>query len=557
MSSTEKYVQDLFLNVKTNHPITVVYTDDPNETLALTRSSIPALRAATDRVYYWSSRKGWQNVTDTKKSFAQHIANPVPVKITKEELKKTPLSFAFGSPEEVEAKYPVFIMSLFSVQFKKDVMTLMQELRDFDYMVRNNVNGTYRLIVVANKSFEIPDDYENIFGVVHHQLPTRDELRSMYQENFLKDYIGGLLAKIYDGDFSAVQNNFEALEDYVVNTLSGLTTRQSKLILMKATSKNHTRQGDVITAIDFDGWKTFIYEEKFREISKSGAIKLMKPVPIDEVGGLHLLTDWVRQRKKAFSPEARAAGVKRPKGMALIGPSGTGKSYVAEATAGILEWPCVGLNLSSIFNKFVGESENNMELIKHQIEAMAPAVVYIDEIDKVFSSEAGGSSGGDSGVTSRVLGKLLSWIQDTKEDLFFVVTANRAHKIPAELLRKGRFDEIWSVTFPTPSERKEILNIHLKKRGYSLKNINKAVEQSQGFSSAELEHVVNEAVVQAFVNETALSEKHLLEQIEETNPISEAFAEDIGRMAEWAKQHARPSSVAEKIDNSQLESAGI
>lgn len=551
-SSTDRYVKDLFLNVRTNHPITVVYTDDPNETISLTKAAIPAIRDKTDKVYYWSPRHNWTDISDTQKSFAQLIANPVLVKVP-DNLKKTPLGWAFGSPEEIKSKYPIFIMSLLTVQFKKDVMALMQELRDFDYMVRNSVNSTYRLIIIANKSFDIPDDYENIFSVVNHSLPTRDELRQTYEQSFLIEYIDGMLAKIYEGDFQSVRKTFEDLKEYSVNTLAGLTERQAKLILFKATSRNHTRKGSVITAIDFEGWKKFLYDEKFKEISKSGAIKLMDPVPIDEVGGFNLLKDWLIQRKKAFTPEARTAGVKKPKGMALIGPSGTGKSYIAEATAGILDWPCIGLNISALFNKYVGESENNVESIKAQIEAMAPAVVYIDEIDKIFGSETGGRSGGDSGVTARVLGRFLSWIQDTQADLFFVVTANRAHNIPPELLRKGRFDEIWSVTFPTSTERKEIINIHLKKRGYSLKNINKAIAATDKFSSSELEYVVNEAICQAFVKEEELDEGHLLAEVAATNPLSASFAREIALMQEWAETHARPASVKEEVKREKLE----
>jgi AAA+ superfamily predicted ATPase len=546
-TATERYVKDLVLNVRTNHPITVVYTDDPNETIGLTRDSMKAIRNTTDKILYWSSRVGWSDISDAGKSFAQLLANPVKVVPPTDDLKKTPLAFTFASPEALKARFPVFIVSLLSVQFKKDVMAIMQELRDFDYMVRNNQNNTYRLIIVANKSFEIPPDYENIFGIVNHSLPTKQELRALYNQDFLSEYIDGILKDIYSGDYKALRSQFEAEEDYAVNTLTGLTERQVKLILFKGLSKNHIKStdGKKIISVDVAGFKDFLYDAKFAEISKSGVLNLMQPIPMDQVGGLENLKNWLSERSKAFTPEALARGIKRPKGMVLVGPSGTGKSWVAKATSGVLKFPCIQVNLSSIFSKWVGESESNIEQMKATIESMAPAVVFMDEIDKVFASEARGSAG-DSGVTARVLGKLLTWIQDTEADLFFVVTANRVQNIPSELMRKGRFDEIWCVTFPTEKERKEIINIHLKKIGVTLKNIDAAIAATEDYSAAELEHIVAEANMQSFVRNEALTAKHLVEQAKNTNPISIAFKEDISFMKQWAEKHARKASVTEE-----------
>jgi ATP-dependent 26S proteasome regulatory subunit len=546
IESTESLLDELTLNIRTNHPVSIIYTDDPVNTVDLVKSAIPRIRDSTDKILYWSPRNAWTDITPKDKSLAELIGNPTKIKVP-DELSKTPLSYIFGSPDKIGARAPVFIMSLLSVQFKKDVMTIMQELRDFDFMVRNNVNNTYRLIVVANKSFEVPQDYENIFGIINHKLPTKAELRQTYRARFVQDYLDDLVKKVYDGDYPALRQQFVDLEDYVVNTLSGITERQFRLILFKAVSKNHTKKGKLVVEVDLEGFKTFLYEKKFEEVARSGIINLMKPIPMEKVGGLDNIKKWLVERKKAFTPEALEKGIKKPKGMCLVGPSGTGKSYIASATAGVLEFPCIQLNLSSIFNKYVGESESNMENMKMVIESMAPCVVFIDEIDKVFAGENRGSSG-DSGVTSRILGKLLTWIQDTQSELFFVVTANRIQNIPAELLRKGRFDEIWAVTFPTSKERKAILDIHLKNRGYELKNINKAVTESSNFSSAELEHVVAEAILQAFYNDEKLSEKHLIDQIEATNPIADAFAQDIAYMKEWAEKHARPASIPEKYE---------
>lgn len=546
-SSVDKLVRELVLNVRINHPVTIVYTDDPNETVSLVKDAIPKIRDSTDKIFYWSPRLSWTDITD-KKEFAQQLANPVTIKLA-EHLKKTPLSFCFGSREELKGSAPVFVMSLLSVQFKKDVMMIMQELRDFDYMVRNDVNSTYRLVIIANKSFEIPNDYENLFGVIEHKLPTKDELRAVYQQEFLEGYVDDILQDVLVNakDFPQVRKDFEELEEYAVNTLSGLPERQVKITLFKAVSKNAVKKGKLVESIDMEGFKKYLYEYKFEEISKSGVLSLMQPIAMEKVGGLQYLKNWLQERKRAFSPEAKAKGIKAPKGMALVGPSGTGKSYVAKATAGVLKFPCIQMNLSSIFNKFVGESESNMEAVKATIEAMAPAVVFIDEIDKVFAGQNGGSQG-DSGVTARILGKLLTWIQETEAELFFVVTANRVQNIPAELLRKGRFDEVWCVTFPTEDERREILQIHLTQRGYKLKDIQAAVEASDDYSSAELEHVVAESILKAFVEGKTLTQEHIVAEMKTINPIAKAFAEDIAFMRQWADKHARAASPKVNYD---------
>jgi hypothetical protein len=211
-NSTQNFINELTLNIRTNHPVSIVYTDDPPDTIAIAKSAIPKIRDQTDKILYWSARGGWQDITKRDKSFADLIGNPDKVKVP-ESLSKTPLSYVFGSPEEIKAKAPVFIMSMLTVQFKKDVMAVMQELRDFDYMVRNGVNKTYRLIVVANKSFEIPQDYDNIFGVINHKLPIKDELRAVYKEGFLQDYLDDIVKDIYDGDFVALRKKFEDEED--------------------------------------------------------------------------------------------------------------------------------------------------------------------------------------------------------------------------------------------------------------------------------------------------------------------------------------------------------
>lgn len=237
-TSTEKFVKDVMMNVKANHPVTVVYSDDPNDTLSLLKSAIPIIRDKTDRVYYWTAINRWTDITAKDKSLAELIAQPVKVTLSAEQ-SKTPLSFCFSAPETIkQARNPIFVISLLSQQFKNENIGMLQELRDFDYLARNGVNDTYRIVILANRSFEIPSDYENIFGVVHHDHPTLEELGAVYDTDFMQEYVEKVLCTIYTGKAVELVKTFTNLRTYAVNTLNGLSARQFRLILYKAVSQS-------------------------------------------------------------------------------------------------------------------------------------------------------------------------------------------------------------------------------------------------------------------------------------------------------------------------------
>lgn len=545
-TSTEKFIADVTLNVRANHPVTIVYTDDPNDTLQLLKASSHIIRGKTDGLFYWTSTARWTDISVKDRTLADLIANPI--KITPAgDAAKTPLSFCFAAPEVVKAKAPVFVMSLLSSQFKNDNIGILQELRDFDYITRNGVNDSYRIVILANNSFEIPPDYENIFGVVRHEAPSTEELGTVYDDDFMIDYIEKVLCTAYEGKAEDLVQNFKNLKAYSVNTLNGLTGRQFKLILYKAVSQSVIRENGTITGVDFDKFKDFVYNKKFEELSRTGILNLLKPTPMSQVGGFQPLKNWLEERKWAFGDDAKAAKVDAPKGMALLGPPGTGKTWIARATADTLQFPCIQFNIDEVFNRFVGESENKMKQALQTIEAMSPCVLFVDEIDKVFASMAGGGGGSDSGVTARVFGKFLSWLQDNKSDIFVIVTANRIQNIPSEFLRKGRLDEIWCVDFPTSKERGEIINIHLAKRDVKIKDLKEIIDATENYSSAELEYIVKESFTQAAFRKEKLGVKHMLEEKGRIVPTSVAFAEDIELMRSWAKTHARMASEPETM----------
>lgn len=546
MTSTEKFVKEVMMNVKANHPVTIVYSEDPNETIALIKSAMPIIRDKTDKMFYWSPTKLWTDISPADRSFAELIANPIQISLTGEAA-ATPLSACFQSPELLKCKNPVFIVSLLSSGMKNGEIRTLQQLRDFDYMVRNGVNDTYRLILVANKSFEVPMDYENIFGVVRHEDPTIKELGDVYDTFFVGDYIEKVVCQVYTGKAEKLVEEFKALKDFSVNTLNGLSSRQLKLILCKAVANAVQKNADgMVVSVDIEKYKDFVYQKKFEELSRTGILKLLKPTPMSQVGGFEVLKTWLEERKWAFTEEAAKLKVDVPKGAALIGPPGTGKTWIARATADALQFPCIQFSASSVFNKYVGDSEKNMDSALQVIESMAPCVLFVDEIDKVFAGSAGGSST-DGGVTSRVLGKLLTWMQDNDKNIFLIVTANRVQNVPSEFLRKGRLDELWCVTFPNTTERREIFDIHIKKRGYEVKITDALLSATDDYSSSELEYIVKEAVIQAGFRKEKLTEAHLVEQANLIVPSSQAFSEDIAYMKTWAQNNARMASKADVL----------
>lgn len=279
-------------------------------------------------------------------------------------------------------------------------------------------------------------------------------------------------------------------------------------------------------------------------VRQSEILELTHPESIDSVGGMQRLKEWLQARSYCYSEQAKEFGVDPPKGMVLVGVPGTGKSLCAKATASILGVPLVRLDFGRVFSRYVGDSESRVRDALKMVESMAPVVLFSDEIDKGLGNSEGG---GDSGVASRVLGTFLTWLQECKAPVFVVVTANRVRGLPPELLRRGRFDQIWSVTMPDADERREVLDIHLRARQRSLEDfteedIEKFVAASEGYVPAEIESAVKDGIVIAFNDDSAegLEMRHLLSALEELVPMSKSHKEQIDQIISWAAGNATP-----------------
>jgi SpoVK/Ycf46/Vps4 family AAA+-type ATPase len=280
--------------------------------------------------------------------------------------------------------------------------------------------------------------------------------------------------------------------------------------------------------------------EKRAVIKKTGVLEFYEPdAGMGDVGGMDAMKTWLKKRLRAFSNEAREFGLPQPKGMLLIGVQGCGKSLTAKAISALWKLPLLRLDVGSLFGGLVGESEANARHALEVAEAVSPCILWIDEIEKSLAGvQSSGST--DSGTTARVFSTILTWMNEKKAPVFVMATANRVQDLPPELMRKGRFDEIFFVDLPAFTERKEILSIHLKRRGRNPDEFDlcSVAHQTKGFSGAELEQLIIAGLYDAFYAERDLNQDDLLHAAAETVPLSTTMAEHVEYLRDWCNGRA-------------------
>jgi SpoVK/Ycf46/Vps4 family AAA+-type ATPase len=299
-----------------------------------------------------------------------------------------------------------------------------------------------------------------------------------------------------------------------------------------------------------------ISQQKRDIIRKSGLLDWIDDkIDMNDVGGLEALKHWLDKRREAFSQEAVDYGLpSNPKGILLVGIQGAGKSLFAKAISSFWNFPLLRLDMGKVFSGLVGSSEQNMRQVFKIAESVAPCILWCDEIDKGMSGSKG-SSISDSGTTSRVLGSWLTWMQDRKAPVFVVATANDVSNLPPELLRKGRFDEIFFVDLPKFQERKKIFKIHLEKRSrnpYDFK-LDTLAELTETFTGAEIEAAIEASLYEAFSDKKRdITNEDIIISIQNLVPISKLMKEEISALRKWANERARNASTIDissgKID---------
>lgn len=390
-----------------------------------------------------------------------------------------------------------------------------------------------KMIVITAPVIKLPPEVEKEFALISSPLP--DKIR-MYE----------ILDGIVSGSgFTGSQIPEKETRDKLVESAMGLTAGEAENALSLACVRPKLRKEN-------KNWDpSVVMEEKCQSLKKTGLLEYI-PVSskgLNEVGGLKLLKQWVGKRKNAFSDEAKAYGLPHPKGILMVGPPGSGKSLSAKAISGELGLPLLRMDMGKMFGSLVGQSESNTRQAIQIAEALSPVVLWVDEIEKGMAGSNAGSL--DSGVGARVLSTLLTWMQEKTAPVFVLATSNDVTGLPPELLRKGRFDDLFSVTFPTPSERKEIFKIHIAKRGRGkLVEENKIdldllVRESSGFSGAEIEACIVESMYTAFSENREINQYDICQVMDTTVPMSEMMKEKLSRLSEWCKKRARPASESE------------
>lgn len=303
----------------------------------------------------------------------------------------------------------------------------------------------------------------------------------------------------------------------------------------------------------------FVIREKERAIRQSAVLEFHEPeARMSDVGGLEQLKAWLDRRGRAFGAGARDYGLDPPKGALLLGVQGCGKSLVAKAVAAAWQFPLLRLDLGRVFGGLVGQSEGNVRAALQVAQALSPCVLWIDEIEKGIAG-TGSSDATDGGTTARVVGTLLTWMQEKRAPVFVLATANRVEMLPPELLRKGRFDEIFFVDLPTRSVRRDILAIHLrrKRRDPDAFDLDALAAGSAGFSGAELEEAVREGLFAAFAAGEELRTEHVAAAMRATYPLSRTMRGPIEDLRRWARVRARLASREEPEPLPEDAAAGV
>ncbi|MGK7936823.1 MAG: AAA family ATPase [Xenococcaceae cyanobacterium] len=438
--------------------------------------------------------------------------------------KRNPLQ-ALEFVEKMPAKAGgIFILRDFQ-RFLEDI-SISRKLRNLSRSLKSQPKN----IVIVSSQVEIPAELTEVLTVIDFPLPTAKEIKTEIQRLIL----------------ATGQNLPDKLLNDIVRSAQGLSLERIRRVLTKAIA-THGR----IEPEDVE----LILEEKRQSIRQTQILDFYPATEqISDIGGLDNLKDWLLRRGGAFSDRARTYGLPHPRGLLLVGIQGTGKSLTAKAIAHHWHLPLLRLDVGRLFGGLVGESESRTRQMINLAEALSPCILWIDEIDKAFSGVEGR---GDSGTTSRVFGTFITWMAEKKSPVFVVATANNIKALPPEMLRKGRFDEIFFVGLPNQEEREAIFKVHLARlRPHNLGNydIKRLAYETPDFSGAEIEQTLVEAMHIGFSQNRDFTTDDILESASQIVPLARTAQEQIQFLQDWAaagkaRLASRKSSLSDRIQN--------
>lgn len=490
--------RDLALMLRSRTPIIVIETRDEARMLELLRSVAPSSGAGYVPLFRWSVTDGLQRLDI---ELAPQLHNAAPAEVLKH------IRAVTRPGTYVLLDFHPYLEDPVNVRLLKDICLSFPEVQ--------------RQLILVSHRIELPAELRAYGAKFDMALPSADEREASVKRvaGEWRDANAGSAVKIDPQAYRLLIRNLAGLAD-------GDTERLARGAIF---------DDGAITASDLPG----IMQAKYKLLNAGGVLQFEYDTrKFRDVGGLVRLKQWLSQRRVAFSDPA--PHLDPPKGILLIGVQGCGKSLAAKATAGIFGIPLLRLDFGAVYNKYHGETERNLRESLRTADVMAPCVLWIDEIEKGLAGR-----GGETGTTQRVLASFLSWLAEKKSRVFVVATANDITALPPELVRKGRFDEIFFCDLPDREDRRQIIDIHLRKknRDPGQFDLDKLIDATIDYSGAELEQAVIAALYDAFDSGNDLSTEGMLKTVSEIVPLAITMREMIESMREWARTRARMASA--------------
>ncbi|MGD0987296.1 MAG: AAA family ATPase [Candidatus Sulfotelmatobacter sp.] len=408
-----------------------------------------------------------------------------------------------------------------------DEPVVVRRLRD----VGQKFSENRRTIILTSPKIEIPPELRGLVEFLDLPLPDRNRLRQIIDEVVVRISRDHTLQRRLDPKGY----------DLIVESLRGLTEEEAERALSQALVGRYALcpeiAGDVL-------------ESKKSLLRRSEMLEFIAATDsFSNLGGMENLKRWLALRRGAWEDSARAFGLDPPHGVIILGVQGCGKSLCARAVAGEWNLPLVKFDTAAVYDKFIGETEKRIRKVFEVAEGLAPCVLWIDELEKIFAGSGPDSASADAGVSSRLLASFLSWMQDRKAPVFVAATCNNVTALPPELIRKGRFDELFFVDLPNQAEREQVFTIQLAKRKRNAADfdLNRIAEAAKGYSGAEIDAAVQTGLYSAYSEKKQLTTQLLLSALAQTVPLSTTRAEEINGLREWAKSRAVPASLVSEF----------
>ena len=516
-ASPATFQTELETLIRARYPILYIVS---NEEMRVQSLVVEIARKRQKKIFEWSCTTGMAPAGTSIQS--QKSRNPAT---------RDPLAALDQVIDSVEPA--IFVFKDLHPFLTKGNFSVIRKLKEIALHLKNS----FKTIILVSPVMEIPTELEKELTVLNYPLPSRDDL-------------GELLDKVTDEvrQYKQVKVDLDGNgRERLLQAALGLTLGEAENVFARIVVKNERLTGDDVNEV---------LGEKQQIIRKNGLLEYYASnESFAHVGGLTVLKDWLNKRAVAFTDEAREFGLPAPKGILMLGVQGCGKSLCAKAVSTQWQLPLLRFDMGRMFGSFVGSSEENVRRAIGVAESIAPAILWVDEIDKAMAGTQG-SSATDGGTTARVFGTFLTWLSEKTAPVFVVATANDISQLPPELLRKGRLDEIFFVDLPSREEREEVFRIHLARRGRDATKFDVAalVEASKDFSGAEIEEAIISALYDAFAERRQLSTEHVIGALGQTVPLARTMDEQISRLRAWAEGRARNASVARGLQEPDAQS---